>query len=215
MQTSPKPEPLNKPKFSNRQTVSQKTSFFDSHSSDILAVSFGALAIVVFLSVAFAYFDATSLPPSHSALGVNNQGVISKDQDHGEINSRKNDPDLNQQNQQNQPEPTEDLVASANPSLCKTPFQFCTTSASSSHKAIYLNATFTPDNTMWRYTSDGWRDISMAADPPQSNKPLLEGVHPVIWTAMLLLSSLLLLIMASSDEEVKKLLGRSSDQKTL
>ena len=115
-----------------------------------------------------------------------------------------------EQDKQREHDPSEDLIAAATPTLQKRPLRFVS-ATSACLSRIPLNATLTLDNTMWRYTKDGWNDISMAADPPPVNKPLLEGVHPVIWTAMLLLSSLLLLIMAASDEEIRNLLGLSSE----
>ena len=206
----PKPSSLNKP------------SFFDKHTTDILGVSFGALSIVIFLSVAFLWFDATNLPPSNSTIGENSHSVNGHsenthsvnshgEKNHGENNRRVNERDRNHHKSES-PQPSEDLVAAAGPTLQKMPLQFVSDTCASLSRTN-LTATIAPDNTMWRRTTDGWQDISMAVDPPPANNYVLEGVHPAIWTAMLLLSSLLLLIMASSNHDVKKLLGQQSDQK--
>jgi tryptophan-rich sensory protein len=63
---------------------------------------------------------------------------------------------------------------------------------------------------MWRYTTDGWRDVSLMAEQNQPTQSPLETVHPVIWTALTLLGVLLLLVMASSEREVNKLLKRDT-----
>ena len=188
MQTSPKPSFFIKP------------SFLDKDSAGTSGVSLGAFVIVVLLSVAFLWYETTNLPSNHSSVGGNDHGVI----DHSVIDHGQN----------NRTEPTEGDVAATGSPLLTTPFRLVRyTSANSSFGAF--NATLAPDNTMWRYTSDGWRDISMAVDPPPANKPFIEGVHPAIWTAMLLLASLLLLVRASSDEELKTLLSRSSNHKKI
>ena len=181
----------------SKPTIYIKPSFLDKDSDTLSRlVSFGVFAIVVLLSIAFVWNKAKSTPPSQSFNGV-----------------------INQENKYCESVPSnadEYLEPNASSPSTSTPFRLVkNSSANSAYRTTHLNAILLPDNTMWRYTSDGWRDISMMADPPRANKIFLERVHPAIWTAMLLLASLLLLIMASSDEEIKKLLGRSSQQKKL
>ena len=185
MQPTPKPSFFIKP------------SFLDKDSANNPGISLAAFAIVVLLFIAFVWYDAASLLPSHPFTGKDNQGVINQtEEDHGTVNFDEND----------QAKLNQDLVIAVHSALPKIPFQFiCDASARS---AFHLTAALRPDNTMWRYTNDGWRDISMMADPPPANKPIIEGVHPLIWTLMLLLASLLLLIMASSDDEIRKLFRR-------
>ena len=192
--------------------TSPKLKLFDKLTADIWCVSSGALSIVVFLSLAFVSFDATNLPPSHSTIGVGQHGVIDRGViNQGVIQNDEGDQGASDRDKDNRSEPSEDLIAAASTELPKTPFQLVhNTSASFSYQTV---ATLAPDNTMWRYTSEGWHDISMMTDPPPANAPPLQKVHPAVWTALLLLSSLLLLIMASSDEEIRNLFGQSNNQK--
>lgn len=194
-----------------------KSSFIDRYTADILGVSLGALAIVIFLSIAFVWYDGSNLPSSNSSTVETNHGVIEdRTGNHGVIENgatnhgviKREDSKQHERDQRR----SEDLVAIAAPTLPRMPFHFVS-NTSASLAGITINASLAPDNTMWRYTKEGWRDISLVTNPPPVNKPLLEGVHPIIWTAMLLMVSLLLLIAASSDEEIRQLLGQTIDHK--
>ena len=173
--------------------TSSKPKFYDKHCTAIVCFWLSALSIAVFLSVAFVCFDATNLPASSSSSGG---GLLPKVQ----------------QPSVNQPAPSQDLIAAVS-SLLQSVHLESLRAASAGFFCMNLNATVSPDNTMWRYTSDGWRDISMMSNQAQNPQPLLESVHPAIWAAMLLLSSWLLLIMASNDSEIRGLFGRSNTGK--
>ena len=191
MQTVPKPSFFIKPSFLDKDSTG---------GSDL--VSFGAFVIVVLLSIAFIWYD-TANPPQSNKAGVN----------HGEVDHSEDGQVQNRQLKGVLPETPNDSVAAAGPTPLLKPRRFVSSAATGLTWIIQLNATLSPDNTMWRYTQDGWHDISMMANPPPVNKSGLQGIHPAIWTAMLLLSSLLLLIMASNDADIKKLLSRSSNEK--
>lgn len=154
-----------------------KPSFLDKHTGDMFCVSFGVLAIIVFLAVSFAWYDATSLPQHKRS--------IAEVQVHsGEVN------------QSDQPKA---LGAIANPQSQKATYEFV-------HKP-------TADNAMWRYTVDGWQDISMITNQSQKAKPFLEVINPLIWAALMVLASMLLLVMASSKKEVNRIFGEPKEQK--
>jgi hypothetical protein len=59
--------------------------------------------------------------------------------------------------------------------------------------------------TMWRYTNEGWQDISaiMPREPAPENP--LRRIHPMIWASSILLASISMTIWASSEWEVSRL----------
>ncbi len=173
------------------QTSITKSNFIKKNNTDMMRLAFGAFAIVVFLSAAFLRFDATSLPPSNSTIGEPHPPAV-------------------MQPMKKSPAPSQGEIAETSSPTKKAPFQFVSTAQ---ENFVYsdLNATAALDKETWRYTTDGWRDISMMNNQPQFPKPILENVHPAIWTAMLFLSSLLLLVMACSDQDIKRLLSRNKE----
>ena len=176
-------------KFS-MQTSTNNSTFFKKNDTEMLCLALCTLAIIAFLSIAFLWFDATNLPASNFSIDETHQPAIKT-------------PDFDQ------PAPSQNLVAVASSPLAKAPFEF----ASNPHGSLNyrnLNATFTLDKMVWRYTTDGWQDISKVNNRSQTPKPLLENVHPAIWTAMLILASLLLLLMFCSQRDVDQLLSPAS-----
>ncbi len=172
------------------RTSNTQSNFDNKYSAKIVCFSVSVVAVVVFLSVAFFWFDATNLPSSNSSSNEDPLPYLKTDQLVA----------------------SQDLIATAYSLLKNTHIEF-SPSVFSSFVSANLNATISPDNSMWRYTPDGWKDISMVSNQAQSPKPLIERVHPAIWTAILLLSSLLLLIMASNDKEVRRLLSALKNRK--
>ena len=176
-------------KFS-MQTSTNNSTFFKKNDTEMLCLALCTLAIIAFLSIAFLWFDATNLPASNFSIDETHQPAIKT-------------PDFDQ------PAPSQNMVAVASSPLAKAPFEF----ASNPHGSLNyrnLNATFTLDKMVWRYTTDGWQDISKVNNRSQTPKPLLENVHPAIWTAMLILASLLLLLMFCSQRDVDQLLSPAS-----
>ena len=172
------------------QTSTTNPNFLKKNDIETFYLALGTLTIIVFLSVAFLRFDATNLPTNNSSAGETHQPAIK----HPNI-------DLSASSQ--------DLIAVTGWPITKTPYEF-TSSPHGSLNYGSLNATFTLDKTVWRYTADGWQDISKVNNRSQTPKPLLENVHPVIWTTMLILSSLLLLLMFCSQRDVDQLLAQAS-----
>lgn len=175
------------------QTSPTDSTFLKQNNTDHICLALGAIAIVVFLAVTFFWFDATSLPPNNSTIGETHQPAV-------------------KQRNVDQPAPSQDLIAVTNSPILKAPFEF-TSHTQGSLAYGNLNATFALDNRIWRYTTDGWQDISNITNRAQTPTPLLENVHPAIWTAMLFLSSLLLLIMACSDQDIERLFSRDAGNK--
>jgi len=173
--------------------TSSKLNFCSKYYTEIVCFCLSALSIAVFLLAAFVWFDATNLPTSNSSSGKVPLPEV-------------------QYPETNLPTPSQDLIASASSILYNTELNYFST-VSVGFVSANLNATISPDNTMWRYTPDGWKDISMMSNQAQNPQPLLESVHPTIWAAMLLLSSWLLLIMASNDTEIQRIFYRSSTGK--
>ena len=175
-------------KFS-MQTSTTDPNSFTKNNTEIVCLSLGALSIIVFLSVAFLWFDATNLPTSNSPIGEIHQPAVKHSDAH-------------------QPAPSQDVAVAGSPPK-KAPFELISTP----HRSLAyknLNATFTVDKMIWRYTADGWQDISKVNNRSQTPKPLLENVHPAIWTAMLILASLLLLLMFCSQRDVDQLLSQAA-----
>ena len=177
-------------KFS-MQTSTTNSNFLKKKSDiETFCLALGTLAIIVFLSAAFLRFDATNLPTNNSSAGETHQPAIKH-------------PNIDQSAS------PQDLIAVTRWPTTKAPYEF----TSNPHGSLTygnLNATFTLDKMVWRYTADGWQDISKVNNRSQTPKPLLENVHPVIWTTMLILSSLLLLLMFCSQRDVDKLLAQAS-----
>jgi len=158
----------------------------------MFCLALGSLAIVAFLSVAFLWFDASNLPTNNPSTGETHHPALFKRPD--------KQPDVEPS------APSQDLIATTRTSFAKAPIKFTSASLGSLDYGN-LNATFTLDKTIWRYTTDGWQDISKANNRSQTPKPLLENVHPAIWTTMLILASLLLLLMFCSERDVNRLLS--------
>ena len=170
------------------QTSTTNSTFLKKNDAEMFCLALGTLAIVVFLSVAFLWFDATNLPTNNSSINETPHPAVKHSDAH-------------------QSAPSQDLIAGSH--LSKAPFEF----NSISHGSLNyrnLNATFTLDKMVWRYTTDGWQDISKVNNRSQTPKPFLENVHPAIWTAMLILASLLLLLMFCSQRDVDQLLSQAS-----
>ena len=175
------------------QTSTTNSNFLKKNDIEMFCLALGTLAIIVFLSAAFLWFDATNLPTNNSSADKTHQPAIKH-------------PDVDQ------PAPSQDLIAVTGSPITKAPFEF----TSNPHGRLNygnLNAAFILDKMVWRYTADGWQDISKVNNRSQTPKPLLENVHPVIWTTMLILSSLLLLLMFCSQRDVDQLLAQTSTSK--
>jgi len=170
-----------------------KPNFYRKYCTSIVCFFLSVLSIAVFLSVMFIWFDATNLPTNNPSSG--------------EVPLPKV-----QHLKTNQPTPSQDLIAGANSLLHSVPIEILP-AISAGFISANFSATVSPDNTMWRYTPDGWKDISMMSNQAQNPQPLLESIHPAIWAAILLLSSWLLLIMASNDIEIRQLFYKSGTGK--
>ena len=169
------------------RTSTTNSNFLKKNDTEMFCLAMGTLAVIVFLSVAFLCLDASNLPTNGPPAGNTHQPAVKY-------------PDVDP------PAPSQDLIAVTSAPLVKAPFEF----TSNAHgRLVYgnLTATFTLDKTIWRYTTDGWQDISKANNRSQTPKPMLESVHPVIWTTMLILASLLLLLMFCSQRDVDQLLA--------
>jgi hypothetical protein len=180
-------EPTKEPSMSTTTQNRSRSNFYNQQLAEIWIVTIGALAVIVFLSTAFYLYDTNKIETP--AVQVVPQV-------------------------QNQANPG-DLVAVCKPMelLNRGTVLVRDTVGWSSNfaiAAINLGAVVSPENTMWRYTTDGWKDISLMAEQNQPTQSPLETVHPVIWTALTLLGVLLLLVMASSEREVNKLLKRDT-----
>lgn len=62
-----------------------------------------------------------------------------------------------------------------------------------------------PGTTMWRYTNEGWQDISalMPREPAPENP--LRRIHPLVWASSILLGTVSMAVWASSEWEVSRL----------
>lgn len=58
---------------------------------------------------------------------------------------------------------------------------------------------------MWRYTSEGWQDVAALIEPQPESSPVLEKVHPLVWTGVIVLGVSMLMVFASNDEDVEEL----------
>ncbi len=172
------------------QASTTNSTFLKKNDTEMFCLALGTLAIIVFLSAAFLWFDATNLPTNNSSPSETHQPAIKH-------------PDVDQ------PAPAQDLIAITGSPITKAPFEF-TSNPHGNLSYGNLNAAFTLDKIVWRYTADGWQDISKVNNRSQPPKPFLENVHPVIWTAMLILASLLLLLMFCSQRDVDQLLAQAS-----
>ena len=69
----------------------------------------------------------------------------------------------------------------------------------------------TTENSVWRYTNEGWKELSDVATPPtQTPTGLLDNVSPLVFAAIQLLACLTILIGFASDS-----LGTRSKEKRL
>jgi hypothetical protein len=60
-----------------------------------------------------------------------------------------------------------------------------------------LSATSEP---VWRYTSQGWKELAELTPPPQQSPPgVLDNVSPLVWGAIQLLAGLAILIAFAED----------------
>jgi hypothetical protein len=166
---------------------SNSTNFYSKHVAEIWILSIGVMAIVLFLSASFYWFDATNIEgPNRSIRRVDRKAK------------------------------SEELIASHESEifidhaagLVNGVIRWSSDFAVSS---MTFGAVVSPDNSMWRYTNDGWKDISLMAEQGPTTEPLLESVHPWIWTALMLFGVLLMLVMASSEKEVRKLMGHEPE----
>ena len=62
-----------------------------------------------------------------------------------------------------------------------------------------------PGTTMWRYTNEGWQDISalMPREPAPENP--LRRIHPLVWASSILLGTISMTVWASSEWDVSRL----------
>jgi len=160
------------------QTSTTDSNFLKKNATELFCLAVGTMVIIVFLSIAFLWFDASNLTTNHPPTDKTHQPAFIE-----------------------QPAQSKDLIAVTNETLTKAPFEFASNALGS------LNAVFTLDKMVWRYTTDGWQDISKANNRSQTPKPLLENVHPMIWTTMLILASLLWLLMFCNQRDVDQLLS--------
>lgn len=58
---------------------------------------------------------------------------------------------------------------------------------------------------MWRYTNEGWQDVASLIEPQPESSPVLEKVHPLVWTGVIVLGVSMLMVFASNDEDVEGL----------
>lgn len=160
---------------------SRPSNFYYKHLSEIWIVSIGAMAVIVFLSSAFYFYDANKVEGPAPAIG--------------HVNSQPNSEDLIADFRS-------DSFSNQGPILIH---QFFGWSSQFAIASTHFHAVVSPNNTMWRYTVDGWQDISLMAEQNEPAQSMLQSVHPLIWTTLTLLGVLLLLVMASSENEVNKL----------
>ncbi len=67
------------------------------------------------------------------------------------------------------------------------------------------------ENSVWRYTNEGWKELSDVATPPtQTPTGLLDNVSPLVFAAIQLLACITILIGFASDS-----LGTWSKEKRL
>lgn len=168
-----------------------RSNFYNQQLAEIWIVTIGALAVIVFLSTAFYLYDANKI----------------------ETPAVQTVPQM-----ENQAKPGDLFAVGHGIELLNRGTVLVHDVAGWSGKfaiaSLNLSAVVSPDNTMWRYTADGWKDISPAAQRSQPTQSPLQTVHPMIWTALTLLGVLLLLVMASSEREVSKLLKRDTAVKS-
>lgn len=62
---------------------------------------------------------------------------------------------------------------------------------------------------MWRYTKQGWQDISPMIQTPPTPKSHFASVHPMVWGAMLLFASLALLVWSTDEADIHQLFGNN------
>ncbi len=62
-----------------------------------------------------------------------------------------------------------------------------------------------PGTTMWRYTNEGWQDISalMPREPAPENP--IRRIHPLVWASSILLGTVSMAVWASSEWDVSRL----------
>ncbi|MEL7498699.1 MAG: hypothetical protein AAFN77_13915 [Planctomycetota bacterium] len=67
------------------------------------------------------------------------------------------------------------------------------------------------ENTiMWRYTNEGWQDVSALIVPEDQSSEGIENVHPLVWSALVALGVSMLVIWASNESDIAKLAGDSA-----
>lgn len=59
---------------------------------------------------------------------------------------------------------------------------------------------------MWRYTNEGWKNILPMMPQEDHHQSMIEPIHPLVWSGVIVFGTLGLMVWASDEEAIERLL---------